>query len=92
MECSMLCPSLDLYLHNSPLCHFNVLYTTGDHWTHWTLTRFSCVAVNYRRKDGQVWAFSYSYHSPDGKHDSSFVQHVNEHLIEETKKVFKEEN
>ena len=49
------------------------------------------MVVYYRSKDGQVWAFSYSYLSPDGKHDNSFVQHVNEHLIEEIKNVFKEE-
>ena len=74
--------SLDLYIDNSPLCHFNVPHTTGDHWTHWTSTLFP-VVVYYRRKAGQVWAFSYSYLSHDGKHDNSFVQHVNEHLIEE---------
>ena len=45
----------------------------------------------FRNARGQVWAFSYSYLSPDGKHDNSFVQHVNEHLIEEIKNVFKEE-
>jgi hypothetical protein len=81
---------LGVYPHNPLLCHFNVPNTTGDPWTHWTSTLFP-VMEYYRRKDGQVWAFSYSYLIPDGKHENFFVQHVNEHLIEEIQKKIKEE-
>ena len=90
MQRALAITSLNLYLHSFSLYHCNVPNTIGDHWTHWTSTLFP-VVVYYRSKDGQVWAFSYSYLSPDGKHDNSFVQHVNEHLIEEIKNVFKEE-
>ena len=54
--------------------------TQGEHWTHWSSTLFP-VVVYYRDNDGLVWAHSYTYLSPDGKHDNDFVQHVNEHLV-----------
>ena len=65
--------------------------TQGEHWTHWSSTLFP-VVVYYRDNEGDVWAHSYTYLSPDGKHDNGFVQHVNEHLVQFIKeKVFKEQ-
>jgi hypothetical protein len=70
--------------------HVHQNETQGEHWTHWSSTLFP-VVVYYRDKSGEVWAHSYTYLSPDGKHDNAFVQHVNEHLISEVKKVFTEQ-